>query len=146
MAARGQSGFTLVEMLIVMVVIGILATVAIPMYQLVPERSKATEADAALGAIRSAMRIYYGEHGTYVNPSFVDGGAVTAGGTLSVSDTDLAGRYFSTECYTFIDGAPTADTFTIECDGANSTAPYAPEADGIVATIDQDGEITHQWN
>jgi hypothetical protein len=34
----------------------------------------------------------------------------------------------------------------IECDGANSTAPYRTEADGITATIDQDGEITHQWN
>lgn len=145
MRSGDQSGFTLVEMLIVMVVIGILATVAIPMYQLVPERSKATEGDAALGAIRSAMRVYYGEHGTYVNPSFVDGGAVTAGGILSVSDTDLAGRYFSTECYTF-DGAPAANTFTIECDGANSTAPYASEASGIVATIDQDGEITHQMS
>jgi len=145
MATRGQRGFTLVEMLIVMVVIGILATVAIPMYQLVPERSRATEADAGLGAIRSAMRVYYGEHGTYANGSFVDGGAVTVGGILSVSDTDLAGRYFSTECYTF-DGAPGANTFTIECDGANSTAPYASEADGIVGTIDQDGQLTHQWN
>jgi prepilin-type N-terminal cleavage/methylation domain-containing protein len=60
MGARSQSGFTLVELLIVMVVIGILATVAIPMYQLVPERGRATEADAGLGAIRSAMRVYYG--------------------------------------------------------------------------------------
>ncbi len=146
MAARDQGGFTLVEMLIVVIVIGVLAAVAMPLYQLVPERSKATEADAALGAIRSAMRVYYGEHGTYVNTSFVNGGAVTAGALLSVNDTDLAGRYFSTECYTFDGGAPTANAFTIECDGANSTAPHASEVDGIVATIDQDGEITHQFN
>ena len=146
MRARSQSGFTLVELMIVVIVIGILATVAVPMYQLIPERSRATEADAALGAIRSAMRVYYGEHGTYVNANFVNGGAVTAWGILSVSDTDLAGRYFSTECYTFDGGAPTANTFTIECDGANSTAPYASEANGIVVTIDQDGEITHQFN
>jgi prepilin-type N-terminal cleavage/methylation domain-containing protein len=145
MRASSQSGFTLVELLIVMVVIGILATVAMPLYQLVPERSRATEADAGLGAIRSALRVYYAEHGTYVNPSFVDGAQVTAGGVLSVTDGDLAGRYFSTECYTFI-GAPTAATYTIECDGTNSTAPYASEADAITATIDQDGEITHQWN
>jgi prepilin-type N-terminal cleavage/methylation domain-containing protein len=145
MGARSQSGFTLVELLIVMVVIGILATVAIPMYQLVPERSRATEADAGLGAIRSAMRVYYGEHGTYVNANLVDGAQVTVGGILSVTDSDLAGRYFSTECYTF-DGAPTANTFSIECDGATSTAPYASEASGIVATIDQDGQIAHQFN
>lgn len=140
-----QRGFTMVELLIVMVVIGILATVAMPLYQMVPERSRATEADAALGAIRSALRVYYGEHGTYVNASFVNGAQVTVGGILSVTDSDLAGRYFSTECYTF-SGAPTAATYTIECDGANSTAPYASDADGIIATIDQDGQITHQWN
>ena len=145
MRARNQTGFTLVELMIVVIVIGILATVSVPMYQLIPERSRATEADAALGAIRSAMRVWYGEHGTYVNANFLNGGAVTAGGILSVSDTDLAGRYFSTECYTF-DGAPTANTFTIECDGANSTAPYASDADGIVVTIDQDGEITHHFS
>jgi prepilin-type N-terminal cleavage/methylation domain-containing protein len=145
MRARDQRGFTLVELLIVMVVIGILAAVAIPMYQLVPQRSRATEADAGLGAVRSALRVYYAEHGTYVSPSFVSGAQVTAGGLLSVTDSDLAGRYFSTECYTF-DGAPTVNAYTIKCDGANSTAPYASEADGIVATIDQDGEITHQWN
>lgn len=145
MRARSQSGFTLVELLIVMVVIGILATVAIPMYQLVPERGRATEADAGLGAIRSAMRVYYGEHGTYVNASFVNGAQATVGGILSVTDSDLAGRYFSTECYTF-DGAPTQNTFSIKCDGDNSTAPYASDASGIVATIDQDGQIVHQFN
>jgi prepilin-type N-terminal cleavage/methylation domain-containing protein len=145
MRAGNQSGFTLVELLIVMVVIGILATVAMPLYQLVPERSRATEADAALGAIRSALRVYYAEHGTYADPLFVNGAQVTVGGMLSVTDDDLAGRYFSTECYTF-SGAPTANTYLIECDGANSTAPYRTEADGITATIDQDGEITHQWN
>lgn len=145
MTARGEGGFTLVELLIVMVVIGILATVAMPLYQLVPERSRATEADAALGAIRSALRVYYAEHRTYINAGFVNGAQVTVGGVLSVADSDLQGRYFSTECYTF-DGAPTANTYTIKCDGSNSTAPYAADADGIIATIDQNGEITHQWN
>ena len=143
MSAKDQSGFTFIELMIVVVVIGILATVSIPMYQLVPERSRATEADAALGAIRSAMRVYYGEHGTYVNANFVDNAQVTAGSVLDVSDNDLLGRYFSSPCYTF-NGAPAAATFSIECDGGalGNVAPYASEVSTIVRTINQQGDIS----
>jgi hypothetical protein len=88
------------------------------------------------------MRIYYVEHGTFANGAlFTDGAQVTNGGLLGVTDNDLMGRYFSSECYTF-DGAPTANSFTILCEGANSTAPFASEVLTIEVTIDQDGELT----
>ena len=139
---RNERGFTLTELMIVVTVIGVLATVAIPMFQVVPERSKSTEAVTALGLVRSAMRIYYVEHGTFANAaSFGDGDSVTNGGLLDVHANDLAGRYFSAECYSF-DGAPTGNSFTIECDGSLSTAPFASEVSSIVVTIDQDGEFT----
>ncbi|MBN2565312.1 MAG: hypothetical protein JXB46_06345, partial [Candidatus Eisenbacteria bacterium] len=116
--------------------------VAIPMYQGATERAKASEAVAALGTIRGALRVYYAEHGTYVNANFIDGAQITAGNVLDVSDTDLLGRYFSTECYTF-DGAPTANAYSIECDGSNSTATYASEVASIVRSIDQNGTVTN---
>lgn len=141
----GESGFTLLELMIVVTIVGVLATVAIPMFQTVPQRSKSTEAATALGLIRSAMRIYYVEHGTYANAvCFGDGDQVTNGGMIDVTDSDLMGRYFSSECYRF-DGAPTANTFTVECVGANSTAPFGSEVDGIVVTIDQSGEMTRVY-
>ena len=59
-----------------------------------------------------------------------------------VSDNDLLGRYFSTACYTF-DGVPTATTFDIECDGANSAAPNATEVASIVRSIDEEGTIVN---
>jgi prepilin-type N-terminal cleavage/methylation domain-containing protein len=142
MFGRNQKGFTMVELMIVVTIIGLLATIAMPMFQLVPERSKSTEAVTALGLIRSAMRVYYVEHGTFANPSvFSDGAQVTNGGLLGVTDRDLEGRYFSSECYTF-SGAPTANSFTIECDGSNSTAQFGSEVSTLVVTIDQDGELT----
>ncbi len=140
----GRKGFTLVELMIVVIVVGVLAAVAIPMYQLAAERSKATEASAGLGAVRSAMRVYFAEHRSYANASFIDDAAVTVGGILLLRSNDLEGRYFSSACYTF-DGAPDATSYTIECDGASSTAPVASEVLHMALTIDEAGEISKNW-
>ena len=142
MLRKNQGGFTLVELMIVVIIVGILAAVAIPMYQGATERAKASEAVAALGTIRGAMRVYYAEHGTYVNASFTLNAQVTNGSILDVSDTDLLGRYFSTECYTF-DAVPTATTYSIHCDGSASTATYGSEVATIVRSIDQNGTVTN---
>ena len=137
-----QRGFTLVELMITVIIVGVLAAVAIPMYQLSTEKSRATECVAALGTIRSAMRNYYAEHITYVNASFTDGSEVTSTGLLEVADVDLNGRFFSSECYTF-NGAPTVDAYSIECDGSLSTAPEAGDVATIVRRINQNGDITN---
>ncbi len=145
MLRKNQGGFTLVELMIVVIIVGILAAVAIPMYQGATERAKASEAVAALGTIRGAMRVYFAEHGTYVGTAvlpFAAGGLVTATGTLDVTDSDLMGRYFSSPCYTF-DAVPTGAAFDIECNGANSTATQAAEVSTIVRSINQNGDITN---
>ncbi len=143
---RNQKGFTLVELMIVVVIVGILAAVAIPMYRGSVDRAKASEAVAALGSIRSAMRVYYGEHATYINASFTANAEVTNGDVLDITEPDLLGRYFSKDCYTFANAtagiAPTDTTFSIKCLGSASTALKKDEVATIVRYIDQDGEIT----
>jgi len=142
MRVRNNRGFTMTELMIVVTIIGILASIAFPMFQTVPERSKSTEAVTALGLIRSTMRIYYVEHGTFANATqFTDGAQVTSGGLLGVTNNDLMGRYFSSASYTFL-GAPTANSFTVECDGSGSTAPFGAEVSNIVVTMNQDGDMT----
>lgn len=130
--------------MVVVIIVGILAAVAVPMYQVVPERSRATEGVSGLDSIKSAMRVYYAEHSSYAHASFVDGARVTVGGILSVTDGDLGGRYFSSECYTF-DGAPGHSDFVIKCDGSTSAAPEAADVSNIVVTIDETGDIDTQW-
>ncbi len=144
MRPADRRGFTLVELMIVVIVVGVLAAVAVPMYQVTAERSKASEATAALGSLRDVMRTHYAEFGRYADASFTDGARVTVGGVLGMSDFDLRGRYFSSECYTF-SGAPVANSFTIECDGSASVATKGAEVSTIVVTIDQSGELTYVW-
>ena len=140
MQDRNERGFTLVELMIVVMIVGVLAAVAVPMYQVLPERSMGTEATAALGLVKNAMRTYYAEHGSYADASFEDGALVTVDGVLHVSSSDLEGRHFSEECYTF-DGDAAANTFTIQCDGSQSTAMSASGVSSVLKTINQDGDL-----
>jgi len=54
-----QGGFTLIELVIIIVVLGILAAVAIPKYQDLTSEAKEAAARAALGGIRSGITIFY---------------------------------------------------------------------------------------
>jgi prepilin-type N-terminal cleavage/methylation domain-containing protein len=56
---RSQRGFTLVELVIIIVILGILAAVAIPKYQSLSTEAKESAARAALGGLRSGITIYY---------------------------------------------------------------------------------------
>ncbi|UCD63334.1 MAG: type II secretion system protein [Candidatus Zixiibacteriota bacterium] len=63
MFARGnQKGFTLIELVMIIVILGILAAVAIPKYQDLSGEAKEAAARGALGAVRSAITIYYANH------------------------------------------------------------------------------------
>ena len=56
---KNQGGFTLIEVVIIIVILGILAAVAIPKYQDLTGEAKEASARSSLGAMRSAITIYY---------------------------------------------------------------------------------------
>ncbi len=62
-----QSGFTLVELLIVVAIIGVLSTVGIPSFRRMVQKSKKSEAKVNLGGLYTAEQAFFSEYGGYGN-------------------------------------------------------------------------------
>ena len=122
---KNQSGFTLLEIIIVIIIIGILASLALPKFFKTVEFSRSAEALGNLGSIRRAMDVCYQPKGTYAGTTPCDFP------TLSISDPStnpnnhwsyaISGQtaiaYLITATRTTLDGGTIADTIQIDQDG-----------------------------
>jgi prepilin-type N-terminal cleavage/methylation domain-containing protein len=66
-ALKSRKGFTLVELAVVIVIIGVLAAFGVPKFLNSVERSKAAEAFAYLSAVREAEERYIAQNGIYAD-------------------------------------------------------------------------------
>jgi prepilin-type N-terminal cleavage/methylation domain-containing protein len=60
-----KKGFTLVELLIVIIIIGILVTMAMPQYQKMVNRARWAEAMQLAGSVKTAETLYYAENNAF---------------------------------------------------------------------------------
>ena len=60
-----KKGFTLVELVIVIIIVGILSIVAVPIYKNYTDRAKETEGKALLGSIQTAQKVYFAENNIF---------------------------------------------------------------------------------
>lgn len=67
--ARRQAGFTIVELMIVVAIIGLLAGIAIPSYRDSVAKGKRSEGKAALTAAAARLERYYTQYNCYPSPA-----------------------------------------------------------------------------
>ncbi|QWR77212.1 type IV pilin protein [Candidatus Magnetomonas plexicatena] len=67
--ASKRNGFTLVELIITLLILGVLAGIAVPIYLGQREKSKNVEAQENLLALRQLLEQYYNENGCYYKPA-----------------------------------------------------------------------------
>jgi type IV pilus assembly protein PilA len=87
---KGQKGFTLIELMIVVAIIGILAAIAIPNFLQYQLKSRQSEAKTNLQAIKTSEVAFQAERGCYVGIN-VEGVAAPAAGTKTIPFTWGAG-------------------------------------------------------
>lgn len=107
---RKQGGFTLIELMIVVAIIGILAAIAIPAYNDYIIRSRITHATAGLSVKRTKMEQFFQDNHIYGDPAATV--PVVGTGCLA-NDPDVNSTYFDFSC----DQAPTATTYSIKATG-----------------------------
>ncbi len=115
---KGQEGFTLIELMIVVAIIGILAAVAIPQYQNFTKKSKASEAKVILDGIITGEAAYQAEHDSF-----------TQGLVANLGDPAAGAHYYD---YTIT----TANTTLV-------TATASPNGTGTAAGLTSNWAITY---
>ena len=114
---KKEKGFTLIELMIVVAIIGILAAIAIPNFLRYQAKSKQTEAKTNLGGIYTSQVTYFAENNTYAS---------------SIGNIDWAPEGTTKYHYSMI--------------GASNTANIDTDATVDVWTINEDRDLDNPTN
>jgi prepilin-type N-terminal cleavage/methylation domain-containing protein len=117
--ASGKKGFTLIELIIAVVIVGILAAVSVTMMNNTIQKGIRNEAISIMATIRTAELLYYAEYGAFKR---VYQNEVAEWAKIGIKPSDLNGQYYSMQCFTVWLGPQ------VECDPTDS---HAPERDKI---------------
>ncbi|MBU0689648.1 MAG: prepilin-type N-terminal cleavage/methylation domain-containing protein [Gammaproteobacteria bacterium] len=122
---KQQNGFTLVELMIVVVIVGILASVALPAYQDYVTRGKLTDATSKLAEARVKMEQYFQDNRTY-DAGGCPGSVATSSDYFTYTCTNLGSdTYLITAT-----GKNDLSTFIFSINQANAKSTNSPWGSG----------------
>ncbi len=138
-----KKGFTLVELMVVILIVAILAAVAIPIMRGRVDAAKWSEGKAMMGTIATGIRAYVAEiDADIANMATLVPDTLDFQRALGFRDGDLDGTYFVEQDFAILDGAYDALsnvlTFTIEgtinsASGIQSPTSFTLDQDGVFA-------------
>jgi len=120
---KSRKGFTLIELMVVVLIVGILAAVAIPILRGRIDAAKWSEGKSSMGTIATAIRAYHAEHGTTGTAPNILGVGLLG---LGFAAGDLDGTYFTVDAFAFSVTSMNPLTFTVTCTAASSLRGEKP--------------------
>ena len=141
---KHQSGFTLIELMIVVAIIGVLAAVAIPQYQSYVARAQVSEGFSCTAATKLAVSLYYNMNGKFpktnaeagadsCDGTYVESTAVGTDGKITVLFGAGAHEAISAKTFGLV---PTGGTGSIkwQCEVQTVDEKYLPNSCNVVDT------------
>ncbi|MHC4836140.1 MAG: prepilin-type N-terminal cleavage/methylation domain-containing protein [Planctomycetota bacterium] len=127
-----STGFTLIELMVVILIVAVLAAAAIPLMRGRIDQSKWSEANASAGAIRNAVKAYFMDSGNIITGDLDDTAVQQA---LGMQSGDLTGSYFTASDYT-IDSVNSDGVAVITVTGSQTNAPSGSKTLALDGTFD----------
>ena len=116
-----SKGFTLVELLIVVIILAILAAILVPQFASSTDDAKSSSLDTTLSNMRSAIDLYYQQHGKYPGAVVSTGGSCPAGSAADTTgSTANSAEAFMAQMTRYTNSAGQA------CTGSDATYKYGP--------------------